>query len=82
METGLGLLKEQKRYYPKGTLAAHILGYTDRDGEAVAGLEAYKDDYLKGTPGEMKYESDRQGDQLPQANMVYKPAVNGKKCKG
>ncbi|MEC0176957.1 penicillin-binding transpeptidase domain-containing protein [Paenibacillus favisporus] len=78
METGLGLLKEQKRYYPKGTLAAHILGYTDRNDEAVAGLEAYKDDYLKGTPGEMKYESDRQGDQLPQANMVYKPAVNGK----
>ncbi|MEK5643324.1 stage V sporulation protein D [Paenibacillus rhizosphaerae] len=81
METGLGLLKEQKRYYPKETLAAHILGYTDRNGEAVAGLEAYKDDYLKGTPGEMKYESDRQGDQLPQANMVYKPAVNGKNVK-
>nr|WP_145163735.1 penicillin-binding transpeptidase domain-containing protein [Paenibacillus terrae] len=81
METGLGLLKEQKRYYPKGTLAAHILGYTDRDGEAVAGLEAYIDDYLKGTPGDMKYESDRQGDQLPQANMVYKPAVNGKNVK-
>jgi penicillin-binding protein 2B len=81
METGLGLLKEQKRYYPKETLAAHILGYTDRNGEAVAGLEAYIDDYLKGTPGEMKYKSDRQGDQLPQANMVYKPAVNGKNVK-
>ncbi|MET3849270.1 penicillin-binding transpeptidase domain-containing protein [Paenibacillus sp. OAE614] len=81
METGLGLLKEQKRYYPNGTLAAHILGYTDRNGEAVAGLEAYIDDYLKGTPGEMKYESDRQGDQLPQANMVYKPAFNGKNVK-
>ncbi|MBB3129124.1 penicillin-binding protein 2B [Paenibacillus rhizosphaerae] len=81
METGLGLLKEQKRYYPKGTLAAHILGYTNRDGEAVAGLEAYKDDVLKGIPGEMKYESDRQGDRLPEANMVYKPAVNGKNVK-
>ncbi|MBB3127357.1 penicillin-binding protein 2B [Paenibacillus rhizosphaerae] len=81
METGLGLLKEQKRYYPKGTLAAHILGYTNRDGEAVAGLEAYKDDVLNGIPGEMKYESDRQGDQLPEANMVYKPAVNGKNLK-
>ncbi|WP_145133031.1 penicillin-binding transpeptidase domain-containing protein [Paenibacillus sp. Y412MC10] len=81
METGLGLLKEQKRYYPKGTLAAHILGYTDRDGMAVAGLEASIDDYLKSTPGEMKYESDRHGDQLPQANMVYKPAVNGKNVK-
>ncbi|MEC0176181.1 penicillin-binding transpeptidase domain-containing protein, partial [Paenibacillus favisporus] len=29
----------------------------------------------------MKYESDRQGDQLPEANMVYKPAVNGKNLK-
>ncbi|OXL83991.1 stage V sporulation protein D [Paenibacillus sp. SSG-1] len=81
METGIGFRNEQKRYYPKGTLAAHILGYTDRDGEAVAGLEASIDDYLKGTPGEMKYESDRQGDRLPHANMVYKPAVNGKNVK-
>ncbi|OXL84906.1 stage V sporulation protein D [Paenibacillus sp. SSG-1] len=81
LETGLDMIKEQKRYYPKGTLAAHILGYTNRDGEAVAGLEASLDDYLKGTSGLMKYESDRQGDQLPEANMVYKPAVNGKNLK-
>ncbi|MBB3127079.1 penicillin-binding protein 2B [Paenibacillus rhizosphaerae] len=81
LETGLDMIKEQKRYYPKGTLAAHILGYINRDGEAVAGLEASEDSYLKGTSGLMKYESDRQGDQLPQANMVYKPAVNGKNLK-
>ncbi|MCJ8015324.1 PASTA domain-containing protein [Paenibacillus sp. KQZ6P-2] len=81
MATGLDLIKEQKRYYPKGTLAAHILGYTNRDGKAVAGLEASEDSYLKGTSGIMKYESDLQGDQLPEANMVYKPAVNGKNLK-
>ncbi|MFD2879993.1 hypothetical protein ACFTAO_34915 [Paenibacillus rhizoplanae] len=39
LETGVGLVREQKRYYPKGSLAAHILGYTDRDGKAMMGLE-------------------------------------------
>ncbi|MEK4295744.1 hypothetical protein [Paenibacillus sp. FSL R5-0914] len=39
LETGVGLIREQKRYYPQQTLAAHILGYTDRDGNAVMGFE-------------------------------------------
>lgn len=80
-ETGLGLLKEQKRYYPKGTLASHILGYTDRQGEAVAGLEAYFNDKLTGIPGVINYESDGQGDKLPEAKDIYKPAVNGNNLK-
>lgn len=76
-ETGLGLLKESKRYYPNGSLAAHVLGYTDREGNAIAGLEAYLDDNLKGTPGHLRYESDTAGDKLPNSNGIYEPAVNG-----
>ncbi|MEC0242992.1 penicillin-binding transpeptidase domain-containing protein [Paenibacillus dokdonensis] len=76
-ETGLATLKESKRYYPKGTLASHVLGYTDREGKAVAGLEIYLNDKLEGTKGHLRYESDTSGDKLPNSNDIYQPAVNG-----
>ncbi|GIO30539.1 stage V sporulation protein D [Paenibacillus albilobatus] len=80
-ETGLGLIKESKRYYPKGTLASHVLGYTDRDGKAVAGFEYMFNKQLEGTPGYLKYESDTSGDKLPNSNEIYQPPVNGKNYK-
>jgi penicillin-binding protein 2B len=80
-ETGLGLVREQKRYYPKGNLAAHILGYTDRDGNAIAGLEALYDDLLKGSNGVLNYQSDGKGYKLPDAEETYKPVVNGDNLK-
>lgn len=80
-ETGIGWVNDQKRYYPKNSLAAHILGYTDRDGNAVAGLEAFYDKQLKGTNGFLNYQSDGQGVKLPNAEETYKPAVNGDNLK-
>ncbi|MHA0855843.1 penicillin-binding transpeptidase domain-containing protein [Paenibacillus sp. CMAA1364] len=77
-DAGIGLLKEQKRYYPKNSLAAHIIGYADRDGNAITGMEAYYDDVLKGTNGSINYKSDGQLDKLPNADEVYVPAKNGK----
>ncbi|AOZ91681.1 penicillin-binding transpeptidase domain-containing protein [Paenibacillus crassostreae] len=80
-DAGIGLLKEQKRYYPKNSLAAHIIGYADRDGNAITGLEAFYDDELKGINGSINYKSDGQLDKLPNADEVYQPAVNGKNIK-
>lgn len=78
-EPGVDLVREQKRYYPKDELAAHILGYTDRDGKAVAGLEAYYDKQLKGSDGSLNYKSDGKGTKLPDAEETFKPVVNGSK---
>ncbi|WP_025698684.1 peptidoglycan D,D-transpeptidase FtsI family protein, partial [Paenibacillus forsythiae] len=80
-ETGIGLVKDQKRYYPKDSLAAHILGYTNRDGNAVAGLEYFYDKLLKGTNGKLNYQSDAKGVKLPDAPESYKPVVNGDNLK-
>lgn len=80
-ETGVGLVREQKRYYPKGSLAAHVLGYTDRDGNAIMGLEKYFDEELKGADGKLLYQSDGQGVKLPNSNDTYQPAVNGSNFK-
>ncbi|WP_339319452.1 penicillin-binding transpeptidase domain-containing protein [Paenibacillus sp. FSL R10-2734] len=80
-ETGIGLVREQKRYYPKDSLAAHILGYTDRDGKAIMGLEKSLDKELKGVDGKLLYQSDGQGVKLPNSQDTYQPVVNGSNFK-
>lgn len=77
-DVGIYLIKEQKRYYPKQSLAAHVLGYTDREGKAVSGLEAYYDTELKGQNGSIEYKSDGRGIEIPKASEIYTPAKNGK----
>ncbi len=40
---GVGFIPENKRVYPNGPVAAHILGLVDPDGRALGGLETYVD---------------------------------------
>ncbi|MNH72130.1 Stage V sporulation protein D [compost metagenome] len=79
--SGITFLEEQKRYYPKNTLAAHILGYTDREGIAITGLEKKYDNILHGVDGSIKYESDRKGVKLTKAEEVYKAPKDGSNIK-
>lgn len=76
-DVGVYLIKDQKRYYPKHSLAAHVLGYTDREGNAVSGLEAYFDEQLKGTDGSLEYKRDGRGIEIPKASEIYTPVQNG-----
>jgi cell division protein FtsI (penicillin-binding protein 3) len=41
---GVGFLPENKRVYPNGPIAAHVLGYVDKDNIGIAGMEKYLDD--------------------------------------
>ncbi len=45
--------KEAKRFYPKGDLAAQVLGYVGLDDEGLGGVEREFDAKLKGKPGKM-----------------------------
>ncbi len=45
-DPSLGFEYEYKRVYPQGELFAHLLGYTDRDGLGLAGIERSYDDVL------------------------------------
>lgn len=40
---GIGFIEENKRFYPGGGLAAHVLGFVDVDNYGQAGLEKYVD---------------------------------------
>jgi cell division protein FtsI (penicillin-binding protein 3) len=43
--------KESKRFYPKGSIAAHVVGSVDFDENGNAGLEQSLDSELRGKPG-------------------------------
>jgi cell division protein FtsI (penicillin-binding protein 3) len=45
-EPGLSLDREPDRLYPQTSLAAHVIGYTDVDGNGVAGIERAYDQQL------------------------------------
>ncbi|USB34497.1 penicillin-binding transpeptidase domain-containing protein [Paenibacillus sp. YPG26] len=79
--SGITFIEDQKRYYPKETLAAHILGYTNREGAAITGLEKKYDDLLHGIDGSIKYESDRKGVKLTKAEEKYLPPKDGSNIK-
>ena len=44
--------KESKRYYPKGTVASHILGAVGVDHGGLAGIEQFYEELLRGRPGQ------------------------------
>jgi cell division protein FtsI (penicillin-binding protein 3) len=43
----LDFRNEERRVYPSGSLAAHVLGFTDVDNKGLAGVERYFDQRLK-----------------------------------
>lgn len=48
---GIYLIKEHKRFYPKGSLASHLIGFTGMDDTGLEGVEYTYEGYLKGSPG-------------------------------
>ena len=50
---GIYFQKENKRFYPQQSLAAHVLGYVDVDEHGQAGIEYSLDQRIRGRPGLM-----------------------------
>ena len=61
---GVFLIKEPKRFYPNGQLAAHLIGFSGFDAEGLEGLERKYDAYLKGTPESLAWARDAKGKKL------------------
>jgi len=55
---GVYFQKEPKRFYPKGELAANVLGYVGVDDRGLGGLEYGLDGLIKGRPGRVLLASD------------------------
>lgn len=59
--TGVYSLKEPKRQYPNGQLAAHILGFVGLDETGLAGIEQAYDKEIRGEAGRVTVETDAHG---------------------
>lgn len=58
---GVKVDEDYKRYYPYGSLASKVLGFTGGDNQGVIGLEVEYDDYLKGINGKILTMTDARG---------------------
>ena len=56
--SGVGFMKENRRFYPNKDLAAHILGYVGIDNDGLHGIEATYDSLIKGRPGTVLIQTD------------------------
>ncbi|HEU4933393.1 MAG TPA: hypothetical protein VFT48_15020, partial [Pyrinomonadaceae bacterium] len=52
---------EPKRYYPNGSLAAHVLGYVGLDGKGLGGVEQFYNAKISGESGKLFVEKDASG---------------------
>ena len=59
--TGLGFYPEERRAYPQGAVAAHVLGYAGVDNHGLAGLELALDRTLAGRNGRQTIVRDPRG---------------------
>ncbi len=58
---GLGFAVESRRFYPKGHLASHIMGFVGVDDQGLEGLEYLYDRVMRGKAGWITVELDAMG---------------------
>ncbi|MDD2509643.1 MAG: stage V sporulation protein D [Syntrophomonas sp.] len=74
---GIGLTEESRRYYPKGTLASHVLGIAGIDNNGLEGVDFYYDKLVGGTKGRIIIEHDAVNRPIPEATHKFIPPVDG-----
>jgi stage V sporulation protein D (sporulation-specific penicillin-binding protein) len=74
---GIWIAEDNKRYYPYGNFAAHILGHVSAYNEGVSGLELKYDKYLKGMPGRLVISTDASGREIPHGDEKYHEPKDG-----
>ncbi len=75
--SGVRLVAEPKRFYPKGSLAASVLGYVGLDDRGLAGLEYSYEQTVRGKPGEIVALTDARQSTYGEAEAAGRPAQEG-----
>ena len=68
---------QSTRYYPYGSLASHLLGFTSTDGDGLYGIEYQYNEYLRGIDGYYIIARDSYGNEMPLDYASYIDAVSG-----
>ncbi len=74
---GIEFQPESQRFYPRGSLAAQIIGFTNIDGLGQLGIEQTYDQQLKGVKGELIAPRDAHGKLLILQENYSQVPVNG-----
>lgn len=75
--SAIGLDPDVKRYYPYGTLASNVIGFTGTDDIGRAGIELKYDSVLTGTPGRIITAQNGKSDVMSQEFETVYDAVQG-----
>ena len=76
--SGIHIVSEPKRFYPKGHLAAAVLGFVGTDDAGLAGLEHLYDKAIRGKPGEIVALTDARRSRYGEAETEgSRPAAEG-----
>ncbi len=74
---GLGMRKEPRRYYPNVTTAAHVLGFTNDQGQGVEGLERTFETRLHGAVDKVAAILDARGGVVFSEELTEGPRAQG-----
>ena len=75
--SGVGYQSDVTRYYPNGSFASQLIGFTNSEGQGSNGIEEKYDSILSGTPGRVVRAATPDGDDMPYDYEEYIPAEDG-----
>ena len=70
---GVKVDEDYKRYYPFGSLASRVLGFTGADNQGIVGLEVKYEEYLQGEPGTILTVTDARGIEVEEQGARLEP---------
>ncbi len=59
--SGVDIVMEPRRYYPKGVLLSHLLGFAGIDSQGLEGVELQYETYLRGQKSMVRFQRDALG---------------------
>jgi stage V sporulation protein D (sporulation-specific penicillin-binding protein) len=68
---GVIISEDMKRFYPEGSLASHVLGFTGIDNQGLDGVELVFDNFLRGIPGKFTMPMDAIGRKVEEGEEEY-----------
>ena len=75
---GVKVDEDYKRYYPYGSLASKVIGFTGGDNQGIIGLEVKYEEILKGSPGKILTTTDARGVEIDKLGETREEPEEGK----
>lgn len=74
---GIGVINENRRFYPNMELAGHLIGFAGIDSQGLEGIELRYNELIKGTPGYFVAERDALGRNIYPRGLNIKDSTSG-----